>query len=296
MPPYLPVAIIDDQVVYRAGSLGGCLKALVACRQDFMVIDRVPDVLKDRFQQGHEAEDIVFARMRKDYHIQQRQREVTLVVSSKISVVGHIDAGYARLFEDRGYPCIVEVKSHNTEEYEKDLRDLTLWERYSWQISTYMEATGRSCLVVRYNIDTGEMKTELVVQPPHSAKEIRQRVLLIEHLATKDISEVPCTPQFPCPVFYLHEVIEEDYEDLTDDLLLNDLCTEYKKASTEKTVVEGRRATARDGIMKVLKGRTRVQTKDWRIKVSTVETRERVVPAGKYERVTVSPNKENDGE
>jgi hypothetical protein len=159
-----------------------------------------------------------------------------------------------------------------------------------------MEATRRACVVARYCIDTGEMKLERLVQPPHSALEIRERVLLIEHLATKDIGDVECSLMFPCPVFYLHEVIEEEYEDLTDDLLLNALCREYKEAGTEKTVVEGRRTAARDGIMKVLKGRTRVQTRDWRIKVAKVETKERVVPAGQYERVTVTPSKENDGE
>jgi hypothetical protein len=296
MARYLPVEITGDQVTYRAGALGGCLKSLVACRQEFMVIDRVPEALEKRFQQGIEAEQMALAKMGLDWHIAQRQREVTLTVSERIKVIGHLDAGFAQLREGDSYPLMVEVKSHTSEEFRKPLRQHALWERWAWQISTYMEASGRSCLVVRYCIDTGEMQSEVLTEPPHNAQEIRARVLLIEHLATKDIGDVECSLMFPCPVFYLHDVIEEDYEDLTDDLLLNDLANEYKTAGTEKTAVEGRRTGARDAILKVLKGRTKVQTKDWRIRVTTVETKERVVPAGKYERVSVTPNKEKDGE
>lgn len=207
----------DGTVVYRASALGGeCTRALVLSRLGYDERPPPPDMYR-RFQEGHLHEEDVMRRMREEgWTIWDEQATVTLMVSGKIRVVGHIDGKGAIVGEGREHhvslgniePRIVEVKSQSKDEFAAF--DAKGWEsgifpKYKWQLSVYMLATGLPAVLVRKDRNSGQIKLEWVDEPFYDLRAIRSRVLSVEMLAADGIGPEECGPGtiYPCPFFYM---------------------------------------------------------------------------------------------
>lgn len=202
----------DGTVVYRASALGSdCTRSLVLSRLDYEEKPPPADMLL-RFNEGHLHEGDVLARMRAEgWTIWDEQAEVSLMVTGKIRVVGHIDGKGAMAMAEGGpeliHPRVVEVKSQSMAEFEAfGARgwDSGIFPKYKWQLSCYMHATGLPAVLVRKNRNNGQLAVEWIDEPFYSLRDIRSRVLSIELLAMDGIGPADCDgKQYPCPFFYL---------------------------------------------------------------------------------------------
>jgi hypothetical protein len=216
--------------------------ALLAARLGFDAIPIRPDAkIMQVFQAGHDIEDEVLTTM---YHVVDRQREVTLEMTKRIGVVGHVDG-----FDMRD-GVLVEVKSQGQVEWDRFEREG--WEtgffpKYKWQVSAYMHAYERPLKLIRVKRGKdgeriGDPSVSFVDEPFYSVADIRARILRVEAAAATGVLNAECTPSFPCPYFYLHEDIDRE---LIDDASLDALAHEYEDARAATKVAEGRQQAAR---------------------------------------------------
>lgn len=262
-------------VVYRASSLGGCTKSLVAGRLGYSPIpiggveiktkkDKPKRVFQDAFDEGRRLEDVAIRRA--ELEVIDREREVAIEVMPGVWVVGHID-GITPY--NRQLP-ILELKSMGDNYYRQveasDWDTPGLMQKYKWQLSSYMLALNRPALVICINsdpsfsdIDRPYFKLQ-VGQPFYSLDDIRARVMDAEGWARA--GELPPTcdrPQFPCPFWYLHE--DEEVVGV-DDGTVRDLALSYKQAQLESKVAkekEGEFRKALEGLRE--KGEVSTKTK-----------------------------------
>lgn len=201
----------DGVVTYRASALGGgCTKALVMSRLGMDERPPPADMLA-RYQEGNLHEGAILNRMKEEgWTIWDEQATVTLMVSGRLRVVGHIDGKGAMKVSDTqmGEARIVEVKTQSKDEFakfDKDGWDGGLWPSYKWQLSCYMLATGLPAVVVRKDRNSGTIRMEWVDEPFYDLAAVRARVLSVEVLAADGIGPEECGPEkiYPCPFYYL---------------------------------------------------------------------------------------------
>jgi hypothetical protein len=293
----------DGSVVYRASALGMCTRALVAARQEYTQIESVPEKLEKTFAKGRVAEIQALQYLeREGWVIESQQNACHVQVSSKISIVGHVDAfaSRKRVLPDGVVTMdfqTVEVKSQSKEEFENWSWDSPLWRKYHWQFSTYRVATDRPVLVVRWCRDSSEPRVAYYNYdiPFYPLEQLRARVLYVESLATQDVGEMKCdVPSFPCPVFYLPG--HGDDVEKVDDPELEQLARDYKAASTERKIVDNRRRDIGKAILLGMGTRAKVVTNGLKISVARVKMPERTIAASEYDRITVTlPKEGQDG-
>jgi hypothetical protein len=230
--------------------------ALLAARLGYEVVPIREDAkIMQVFAAGHRIEEEVLARFPT---VEQRQMEVYLPITGRISVVGHID-GF-----DTVDGTLIEVKSQNQEEWDRFERhhwDAGLFLKYKWQASVYMHGHKgvfhhHPLKLVRALRDkngdwTGEMKVSHVDKPFYSVDQIRERILQIEAVAATGVLAAECNNSFPCPYFYLHEEIDRE---LIDDETVEALAREYAEAGSEETVAKGKKANARKALRVAVDG------------------------------------------
>ena len=208
------------------------------------------------FAAGHRIEDEVLERFYPETRM--RQQEVTLPLTNKIVVVGHID-GFD--IEDG---CLVEVKSQNKEEWDRFDREgwnAGLFVKYKWQVSAYMlgMAGVTSPPVVKLlralrndkGEWTGDMDVSYVDRPFYTKEQIRARVLRIEAAAHTGVLVAECDNSFPCPYFYIHEEIDRE---LIDDDAIEQLAREYEEARRDESTAKGRREATRKALRVAIDG------------------------------------------
>lgn len=253
----------DGRITYRASSLGTCTKMLVAERMGYDLIDPRGEkalAVIATMNKGHEAEDVVVRSLaQRGIIVNDRDGEIALEVTGNISVVGHWDG----MTTDWaiGQPFGVEIKSLSNDEFAAFWKggtpnyDHGRWPINCWQISAYMVASRLPFAVITYNRDTGEMRDDEWWEPKMDLTSIRQRVLEIERQArTFALPSICDTPQFPCPVFYLHESDRLEFED-EDNGVVQALAETYEKAKNEKAMAEKVFAAAQKALLKAV-GRT----------------------------------------
>lgn len=230
--------------------------ALLAARLGYDVVPIREDAkIMQVFAHGHRIEEEVLARFPT---VEQRQLEVYLPITGRISIVGHID-GF-----DMADGTIVEVKSQNKEAwdlYERHHWDAGLFLKYKWQASVYMHGHKgvfhhHPLKLIRALRDekgewTGELKVSHVDKPFYTVDEIRDRVLQIEAVASTGVLAAECSNQFPCPYFYLHEEIDRE---LIDDEAVEILAREYAEAGADENVAKAKKANARKALREVVDG------------------------------------------
>lgn len=278
-----PIAYEEDgHVYYRASAIGGCLVALAAARQQLEPKPNQDQKMQEIFDAGHKAED-AFNLLFPDT-LKERQMEVRLDITGRISVVGHLDG----LHGER----IGEVKSQSDDEYDSwrpsHWTDHPLWVKYSWQTSSYMLALDRELSLFRVRRSNPEDFSIWVVERPfHSLDEIRERVLEAEALAREDT--LLCTGPFsyPCPYHYLHQECPIcDDEELLQAVCDYDISGQNIKAQQE---IKDRARKVIEGYLldKGEEGKLMTST-GYKLSRSEFDTKERVIPAGHQTRVTVT--------
>lgn len=250
------VTVADDRIEYRASALGGCDMALLAARLGYESVPVKEDAkIMQVFAAGHRIEDEVLKRFPS---VVQRQGKVQMAVTGRISVVGHID-GF-----DTVDGTIVEVKSQSQEEwdrFEKHHWDAGLFLKYKWQASVYMHAHKgpfhhHPLKLIRALRDengewTGKLSVSHVDKPFYTVDDIRRRILEVERIAATGVLAAICTPQFPCPYFYLHEEIDRE---LIDDDTVEALAREYAEAGAEENAAKEKKRTTRKALRVAVDG------------------------------------------
>lgn len=175
----------DGVVYYRASSLGGCTRDLVAARLGIHPAP-APKKLEGWWEEGRVSENLIV-----DYlesigkTVRHQQMRVELPVGDGLMVVGHID-GITDL--DDVASAVLEGKALGKtflEQYEyggfKAMG--TLGRVYAWQISCYMLALGMPALYAVRSKVTGATTTKEIHTPPVGLAQIVQKVAEVEKYA-----------------------------------------------------------------------------------------------------------------
>lgn len=227
-----PVYEEDGRVIYRASAIGGCTKMLAAIRMGYSMSD-TPERMREVFEAGNEAESRTIIELKnKGWEIGHQQEQVELQLTPRLVVRAHLDA--------RAIDTPIEIKSTVGE-----ISD-ALWERYLWQFSVIMCATGKDLILVTWDRDERRItKTEIFKDLPLSRAQILQKVLEVERVAGLGVLPEVCDhPMYPCPVFRLHE----DQLPLPlqiDDEEVDRYAREYDHARKEETRWKGIKDAAR---------------------------------------------------
>jgi hypothetical protein len=284
------VQIAGEDVTYRASSLGSCIRALAAGRQELEAYQGpLPKTIQETFDKGDRAEEQAFEWARdKAWVVVGQQQEVVLPLTKRLRVVGHVDGLYST--QNMPGTGVVEVKRQNDDEWAKDrIEDSWLWDKYCWQFSAYMLALETGLVCLRVN-DKGDVKPQWFPEPPKSKADILGRVLEVERVARLDLKTVECDrDDFPCPYFQLfHPRTEEVWEE-REDTKLADLALHYVRLGGEIEPLDKRRKELRGEILGIVgdQGRVREMVSGITVRVTTSDVKERVIPAGKSTRVTV---------
>lgn len=239
--------------VYRASSLGYSLEALVAPHLGYEGI-APPEFLQAAYDEGNRIEPLTIAKLREwRWIIKDRQEEVNAVGDHQIEVelevipgtakvVGHLD-GILREGHWADYilrNCVLEIKSMAAkawESFDKHGWDAPgLVQKYKWQASAYMLATGKPLVMIAWNKATEDIAFALATEPFYTISDIAAKIADAEaHIAAGTIPE-GCK-DFPCPYFHLHapsdnpvEAADEELDHLMEKWLsLDNHVKAYKK-------------------------------------------------------------------
>jgi hypothetical protein len=216
--------------VYRASSLGYSLEALVAGHLGYAPVD-APEFIQKAYAEGHRIEPLAINRLRAlGWDIRTSQDEVNAngdyqieveleVIPGKVMVVGHLDGMGGLLTE---FPeSVVEIKMMADQSWKSfnnhgwDAPGLV--QKYKWQASAYMLATGLPHAMTAWNKDTEDMCTVLASEPFYTISDIANKLSQAEDFIARGVVPDGCT-DFPCPYYYLHppkdEVVKVEDETL----------------------------------------------------------------------------------
>lgn len=278
------VVVTGEGVVYAASSLGSCTRALAAARQELEPYrGALPENIARTFALGHEAEEYGKKWFRdRGWTVGDEQKEVTLELTGRIKVVGHIDFTVDKRSSSLS---VIDTKRQSDEEFAKQsIKDSWLWGKYEYQFNAYMLATGLFLTVQRVN-DAGDVKLENL-EPSLTKHDILRRVLDVEALAGVELKGRECDRQdFPCPYFrVLHD--KEDIREVEDADLAN-VAIHYNLLGIEIAELQDRRKILRGEILKRVEGKVRDRETGIEVYVTKYDTKERVIPAGQGTRVSV---------
>lgn len=235
---------------YRASSLGYSLEALVCPHLGYSPIPP-PQWLQEKYDEGKRLEPIVVEKLREVLPANTRiiylntgssddgreGEEVRLeVIPGIATIVGHIDARAVNGVGEK----VVEIKTMSDRTWQAfynaglEAKGHPLLEKYQWQISTYMLATGLPCMVVGFNKESGEIARVTITEPPKLMSDIAARISKAEnHIRLGTIPD-GCE-DYPCAYFYLHAPKEEaESADETVDNLLAQWLAADKAEKTYK--------------------------------------------------------------
>lgn len=233
-------------------------------------------------------------------------------------VFGHLDGVVnGDPFTPSG-PRVLEVKSMSQDAFKQfqakgwygDWPEGSLPDRYRWQLSIYMLATGLEALLVCKNRNSGEIAKHGIEQPYYSLDQITERVAYIEDHVSRGTLPDECPRSWFCDHKYLckSRMNEEGDRELgsrspdelgseadessvvaigradgsyslpTDVVLVAD-AQRYAGLSAEIKVLEAERAVVREALTAGLAGRKSVVAGQYRVTWVRRETPERVVKA-----------------
>lgn len=202
--------------------MGSCTRRLALGRIGYETAP-VPGKFLEYFARGDATEIEVKTDLRaKGWEIGNEQDEVTLDITDEIKVVGHIDGTCIDwvLHEGKPFERLLEVK-RMAQAYWQVVKDGGwyvdgLMEKYRWQISCYMLATGLEVVLVCRNGDTGEDHFLYAEEPFYTLNDIKARVLVVEGRArsfgTLDDLQGCDSADYPCPFYYTHPTDREELD------------------------------------------------------------------------------------
>lgn len=259
------VYVEDGVVIYRASSLGNCIRSLVASRLEMEPLPH-PDFLLKAFDEGNRNEPVILAELANRGYVLEHtgdgeQLETEIPIGDKIRIRCHPDGiGYANL--DAGSRRVVEVKALARSTWDKfHSKGLDEFPYYKMQVSIEMHSTGLPCLFVvgLKNPDRDNLCDQFVVtlidKPPIPLNVIKAKVIKVESLAKK--GELPSCDfnQYPCQFVHLHEDEEAGTGEIGVDLEIDLLLTNYVRGQELEKEAKALKAPASEQIKKILESR-----------------------------------------
>jgi hypothetical protein len=202
------VAITDTSITYRASAIGSCLRKLWFARNGYTPKPSTPPQTRIAFAQGHLLEAGILQQLENQgWKLYNRQAqikfEVGRILDRTVYVIGHVDAIGAY----QGEMSVVDAKALADSSDSRLLTEgLEAFPHYVWQQSAYCVGAGVNsfCLAI-YNKDTKKFRAVRYMTPPRTKSQICDRIMSVE-LATEP---PPCTNDFPCEFFHLHDAPEK---------------------------------------------------------------------------------------
>lgn len=190
--------------VVRGSALGSCLRGLVAECQGYEPLPFDERTLTV-FAEGNLHEDAVVNTLKEEgWDIWGQQDELEIPVGKHILIRFHLDGRGKKVDSDEWG---IEIKSMSDDVFKKWEKDgWKAFDRYAWQVSTYMAGTGLPFLFVTKNRNNGVVTKTEVRNPPYGIAAVKARAASIVTWAEK--GELPvCDVDngFRCPFVYLHE-------------------------------------------------------------------------------------------
>lgn len=224
-----PDVYVEDSglIVYRASSVGMCVRALVVSgrgQHDEAIGKDRSDMLERTADEGNLHEGAVRQKLVKEgWEVISTQEQVDIPVIKGIVIRGHTDG----LMELAGDQHLLEVKSMSTKRFARWQKEgFEGFIKYAYQISSYMQAyPEHDVLYVVKRREDGLEDRQIISagQAPISWKGIRKKILTAEAHRRKRTSfpacDVPPSEMYWCPFWYLHdEKIDEDATEMTDEM------------------------------------------------------------------------------
>jgi hypothetical protein len=214
-----------------------------------------PDKFLTYFKEGTLHEDAVISSlMDEGYEIRDKQQLVMVDLGDGLVVEGHVDGMVmSPMYKEERVLEVKTVSQDIWDEFEKKRWDIGgLFDKYKWQLSVYMIATGKEALVVIKNRNTGQLRFEGVELPFHPLSEIEARVLEVERWVGLDrLPEICDWVQYPCPFFYLHQEEAADVGDLNIEQVKL-AAAQFLAAKQNRELAEGVEKIAREELVKSL--------------------------------------------
>jgi hypothetical protein len=174
--------------VYRASSIGGCTRSLVAARLGIPSAPP-PERLQATFEEGHRQEGLIESYLEsRGMPVMESQKTVRFRVDDDVLIVGHVD-GFVN-FPGHG-KCVMEGKGlgkNYLQQYDEGGFEAmgVVGRKYKWQAAIYMHATGLPMVYVVRSKITGESRVTVMTVPPVSEEEIYFKLGQIEAFAKRD--------------------------------------------------------------------------------------------------------------
>lgn len=258
-----PVYTENGKTVYRASSVGMCIRSLWAYRQG-MTPAETPEWLLEKYEEGNVAEPIILDWIEKKYGgtVYHRQDNIEIAVGANIIIRGHPDG----VFKQPGASSeqVVEVKALSRSMYKKWMKAYmadsikTEFPYYATQISLYMAHYDLPLLfVVGIKDESGELEKDhngsIVCEvftfdrPPYKLREIKVKLIQLQKMGR----EMPmCDVSiFPCPFYFLHD--EADIV-MSDDAFLGQMARAYFQALGLEKKAKEDKARAAEYIAKTM--------------------------------------------
>lgn len=238
---------------YRASSLGYSLCQLVCPHLGYDPLP-TPDFLQEKFDEGRRLEPLVVEKLRStlpckiDYQNVGAEdgrdgEEVSIeIIPNVATITGHLDGRIT--VSHNGGEKVLEIKTMADKSWQDFYKNGwgskgSLIEKYRWQASFYMLATGLPLMLVAWNKDTEEIARQTVTVPFYSVSDIASKIWKAEkYIASGEIPD-GCS-DFPCPYVYLHPPKEEvekadgELDSLMEQWLVADQKEKVYKAEKDK--------------------------------------------------------------
>ncbi len=218
-------------VIYRASSIGNCIRGLAASRIGYDPTDH-PNWLLAKFAEGNTNEPVIlklledsgkFAIANPEDHgfrVVAGQTEVEIPIGSTVKVRGHLDGLAVEI--STGEVFMVECKALGKSfraKYEKG--GIAAFPYYATQLSLYMVGTGLPALfVLGWKDKDGvvqDIHTEIFHKPPISLAMVKARIAKVERAKAENQLPTCDQDQYPCQFYYLHEDADTEVKDHIDD-------------------------------------------------------------------------------
>lgn len=245
---------LSFKYIYRASALGSCLKSQAALQLGYSPV-AVPDFFATLFKEGRLHEDAIISDIEESgIEVYDRELQVVLPVTKHIAVVGHIDGKLVRADGNR----LLEMKTMADEPYKAFAKDK--WEtpgliqKYKWQVSVYMLATGLPCTLVAKNKNNGRVVHEDIDQPFYSKAQIMARVLKMHGWVLAGELPEDCEQvDYPCPVYYLHEEADRDEDRPVEDVAaVREAAGKLRAARAVEAAAKEEARKAKDELIRVM--------------------------------------------
>jgi hypothetical protein len=214
MPDNRPAVYVEENnVIYRASAIGGCLKALWAARSG---LDRqpLPQVVQQGMDEGTALEPVILNLLYEDhgftfgYQGQQFQVELNLGAWNGKTLI--VRGAFDEIGAPAGQPHRpIDVKALGEDDVRAlRIKGITSKPRYAWQQSVYAHGYGAPAVYMpifhkgTWKIESWSLQP---IPPAYTVDQIRDRVLQVEEAFAEGKMPDQCPADYGCAYPFLHD-------------------------------------------------------------------------------------------